>query len=49
MAQEIPENVKQWKVSQGSSFDESLKFSVAPLPELGDSQVLVKCEQAVIS
>lgn len=43
MAQSIPKTVKQWNVAGKDGF-ESLKFSEQPVPELGDSQVLVKSE-----
>ncbi|RFU79637.1 alcohol dehydrogenase [Trichoderma arundinaceum] len=42
MAHEVPKVVHQWNVTKGDGFD-SLKYSEQPLPELGDSQVLVKC------
>jgi NADPH:quinone reductase-like Zn-dependent oxidoreductase len=43
MASEIPKFVYQWNITDGEGF-ESLKYSEQPLPELGDSQVLVKCK-----
>jgi hypothetical protein len=43
MAFEIPKTVYQWNVTEGEGF-ESLKYSQQPLPQLGDSQVLVKCK-----
>lgn len=39
----VPQTVKQWNVVSHNGFD-GLKFSEQPLPELGDSQVLVKSE-----
>jgi hypothetical protein len=39
----VPQTVKQWNVVSHNGFD-GLKFSEQPLPELGDSQVLVKRE-----
>ena len=41
MAQNVPKTTKQWTVTGTSGFD-ALKFSEAPIPELGDAQVLVK-------
>ncbi|KAL6693118.1 NAD(P)-binding protein [Trichoderma pleuroticola] len=43
MALSIPKSVHQWNVGAGEGFD-ALHYSEQPLPELGDSQVLVKCE-----
>lgn len=43
MVLSIPKLVHQWTVSDGAGFD-ALHYSEQPLPELGDSQVLVKCE-----
>lgn len=43
MALAIPKAVYQWNVTEGEGF-ESLKYSEQPLPQLGDSQVLVKCK-----
>ncbi|CAH0018392.1 unnamed protein product [Clonostachys rhizophaga] len=48
MAQEIPKTVKQWSVSDFTGFD-ALKFSEEPIPELGDSQVLVKFHAASLN
>lgn len=45
--QEIPKTVKQWNVTGKDGF-ESLKFSEQPVPELGDSQVLVKSKSTVL-
>lgn len=42
----VPKTVKQWNIVSGTGFD-GLKFSEQPLPELGDSQVLVKSESTV--
>jgi hypothetical protein len=41
MAQPIPKTSKQWSVVQQNGFD-GLHYSEQPIPELGDSQVLVK-------
>ena len=41
MAAEIPKTIKQWNVT-GKSFVDSLEFSEQPVPEIGDTQVLVK-------
>ncbi|KAL7943525.1 hypothetical protein V8C42DRAFT_109551 [Trichoderma barbatum] len=43
-----PQTVKQWNVTEFNGF-EGLKFSEQPLPELGDSQVLVKLEAASLN
>lgn len=43
MAFEIPKAVYQWNLTKGEGF-ESLTYSEQPLPQLGDSQVLVKCK-----
>ncbi|KAL7787343.1 NAD(P)-binding protein [Trichoderma afarasin] len=43
MALSIPKVVHQWTVGDGEGFD-ALHYSEQPLPELGDSQVLVKLE-----
>lgn len=43
MAQSIPKSTKQWNVIGQDGFD-SLKYTEQPVPELGDSQVLVKSE-----
>jgi len=48
MAQDIPKTTKQWKVKGTSGFDD-LEFSEAPVPELGDSQVLVKMRAASLN
>ncbi|KAH6606886.1 alcohol dehydrogenase [Trichoderma cornu-damae] len=40
---QIPQTVKQWNVVAFDGFD-GLKFSEQPLPEIGDSQVLVYCQ-----
>lgn len=37
----IPSTAKQWNVTATDGYD-SLKFSEQPVPELGDSEVLVK-------
>ena len=42
MTQQVPLTTKQWNVSGTSGFD-ALKFSEQPVPQLGDSEVLVKC------
>ncbi|KAL6867010.1 NAD(P)-binding protein [Trichoderma novae-zelandiae] len=44
----VPQTVKQWNVVSHNGFD-GLKFSEQPLPELGDSQVLVKLEAASLN
>ncbi|KAH0490679.1 hypothetical protein TgHK011_002136 [Trichoderma gracile] len=44
----VPQTVKQWNVVSHNGFD-GLKFSEQPLPELGDSQVLVKIEGASLN
>lgn len=41
MSQQVPVTTKQWNVTGKDGFD-SLKFSEQPIPQLGDSQVLVK-------
>lgn len=41
MAHAIPRTTKQWKVA-GVEGIKSLEFSEQPIPQLGDSQVLVK-------
>ena len=41
MAQSLPKTSKQWNVIGSDGF-ESLKLSEQPIPQLGDSQVLVK-------
>lgn len=43
MAFEIPKTVRQWNVTEGEGF-EILKYSEQPLPQMGDSEVLVKCK-----
>ncbi|EHK15337.1 uncharacterized protein TRIVIDRAFT_56510 [Trichoderma virens Gv29-8] len=43
-----PKTVKQWNVVEYNNF-EGLKFSEQPLPEVGDSQVLVKLEAASLN
>ncbi|KAL7947077.1 NAD(P)-binding protein [Trichoderma barbatum] len=43
MAPAVPKLVHQWNISEGQGFD-TLHYSEQPLPELGDSQVLVKLE-----
>lgn len=40
-SEQIPKTVKQWNIEKFDNFD-GLKFSEQPLPELGDSEVLVK-------
>ncbi|KAM0259852.1 hypothetical protein ACHAQJ_003096 [Trichoderma viride] len=45
---QIPQTVKQWNVASFNGF-EGLKFSEQPLPEVGDSQVLVKLEAASLN
>lgn len=47
MSQDIPKTTKQWSVVGTTGFD-SLKFGEVDIPELGDSQVLVKCEISII-
>jgi len=44
----IPQTAKQWNVTGTSGFDD-LKFQEAPVPELGDSQVLVKLHAASLN
>lgn len=41
MAQSLPKTAKQWNVT-GFDGPESLVFSEQPVPQIGDSQVLVK-------
>jgi hypothetical protein len=41
MAQSLPKTTKQWNVT-GFDGTESLIFSEQPVPQIGDSQVLVK-------
>lgn len=41
MAQDIPKTTKRWIVTGMTGFD-ALRFDEVPVPELGDSQVLVK-------
>ena len=41
MAQSLPKTTRQWNVIGFDGF-ESLKLSEQPVPQLGDSQVLVK-------
>jgi hypothetical protein len=41
MTQTIPKTAKQWNVIGNDGFD-SLKYSEKAIPEVGDSQVLVK-------
>ncbi|UKZ64076.1 uncharacterized protein TrAtP1_013344 [Trichoderma atroviride] len=48
MAFEIPKAGYQWNLTEGGGF-ESLKYSEQPLPQLGDSQVLVKLEAASLN
>ncbi|KAL7792453.1 hypothetical protein V8C37DRAFT_380357 [Trichoderma ceciliae] len=45
---QIPQTVKQWNVAAFTGFD-GLEFSERPLPEVGDSQVLVKLEAASLN
>ncbi|RFU74971.1 alcohol dehydrogenase [Trichoderma arundinaceum] len=45
---QIPKTVKQWNVATLTGFG-GLKFSEQPLPEIGDSQVLVKLEAASLN
>jgi hypothetical protein len=40
-SEQIPKTVKQWNIEEFSNFD-GLKFSERDIPELGDSEVLVK-------
>lgn len=44
MAQDIPKTTKQWNVTARDGKDgfNALKYSEKAVPELGDSQVLVK-------
>lgn len=46
MAQSLPETTQQWNVT-GFNGLESLKFSEQPIPELGDTQVLVRSKAPV--
>ncbi|KAL7895999.1 GroES-like protein [Trichoderma sp. SZMC 28014] len=48
MAFEIPKTVRQWNVTEGEGF-EILKYSEQPLPQMGDSEVLVKLEAASLN
>ena len=41
MANSLPKTAKQWNVTGFNGVD-SLKFSEQPVPELGDTQVLVQ-------
>lgn len=41
MAEPLPKTAKQWKVTGYTGFDD-LKFTEEAVPEIGDSQVLVK-------
>ena len=43
MGDTIPKTTKLWRVTGYDGFD-SLKFTEEPVPELGDSEVLVKSE-----
>ncbi|OTA92388.1 hypothetical protein M434DRAFT_31905 [Hypoxylon sp. CO27-5] len=48
MAQSIPKTTKQWNVV-GQNGLESLEFTEQPLPQLGDTQVLVKLRGASLN
>ncbi|PTB65013.1 NAD(P)-binding protein [Trichoderma citrinoviride] len=48
MSHVIPKFVKQWNVIKGEGFD-SLQYSEQPLPEIGDSHVLVRLEAASLN
>ncbi|KAI1209178.1 NAD(P)-binding protein [Annulohypoxylon truncatum] len=48
MAQSIPQTVKQWNVT-GQNGPDSLQLSEQPVPQLGDSQVLVKLHGASLN
>ncbi|KAL7903076.1 hypothetical protein HDV63DRAFT_111707 [Trichoderma sp. SZMC 28014] len=47
-SEQIPKTVKQWNIEKFDEFN-GLKFSEQPLPELGDSEVLVKIEAASLN
>ncbi|KJZ74951.1 hypothetical protein HIM_05682 [Hirsutella minnesotensis 3608] len=51
MTTDIPKTVKQWNVTKpdGSLGFDALKFSEQPVPELGDSEVLVKMHAASLN
>ena len=42
MAHSIPSTMKQWKVTGMSGFDDLKYEAAAPVPKLGDKEVLVK-------
>ncbi|KAL6870134.1 hypothetical protein ACO1O0_001469 [Amphichorda felina] len=48
MAQDIPKTTKRWIVTGMTGFD-ALRFDEVPVPELGDSQVLVKLRAASLN
>ncbi|KAF9889331.1 hypothetical protein FE257_007441 [Aspergillus nanangensis] len=48
MVQPVPTITKQWTITGHNGFD-SLKYSEAPVPELGDNQVLVKLRGASLN
>lgn len=41
MTEEVPKTIKVWRVTGYDGLD-SLKYNEEPVPEIGDSQVLVK-------
>jgi hypothetical protein len=43
MAQSVPKTTQQWSVAKATGFD-GLKLSEVNVPEVGDSQCLVKSE-----
>ncbi len=47
MGDSIPKTTKLWRVTGYDGFD-SLKFIEEPVPELGDSEVLVKSEYCTV-
>jgi NADPH:quinone reductase-like Zn-dependent oxidoreductase len=48
MSQQVPKTTKQWNVTALDGFD-SLKLSEQPVPECGDSQVVVKLHAASLN
>lgn len=46
MSQSLPKTTKQWNVVDEGGLA-SLRFSEQPVPDLGDNEVLVKCELAL--
>jgi hypothetical protein len=48
MAQALPKTIQQWRVAKATGFD-GLELSEVNMPEVGDSQCLVKIQGASLN